>query len=202
MFKLPNRNCFGIKLVIFWCVMVIWTAANFGSGLVSICLSATQSETFEEISAFDFSDSLRAGLSQFLWKLWRFTVRCVGAGSWQKGFSADFCCFSCRIFSRVFCLRLFLSHFCGTSAQQNPPGKSPAKSLKIRKTKIPDTFLQRGRPRFVLRNSVPPARDTQEPWGYNLRGQCIKTPFWHTLAQFFVNSNALLAHFGTTLCEL
>ena len=29
--------------------------------------------------------------------------------------------------------------------EKNPPGKSPAKSSKIYTTKIPDTFLQRGR---------------------------------------------------------
>ena len=33
----------------------------------------------------------------------------------------------------------------GKSAQKNPPGKSPAKSSEIYATKIPDTFLQRGR---------------------------------------------------------
>ena len=35
--------------------------------------------------------------------------------------------------------------FVGKSGQENPPGKSPAKSSKIYTTKIPDTFLQRGR---------------------------------------------------------
>ena len=39
----------------------------------------------------------------------------------------------------------FLLIFVGKSAQKNPPGKSPAKSSKIYTTKIPDTFLQRGR---------------------------------------------------------
>ena len=39
----------------------------------------------------------------------------------------------------------FLLIFVGKSAQKNPPGKSPAKSSKICTTKIPDTFLQRGR---------------------------------------------------------
>ena len=39
----------------------------------------------------------------------------------------------------------FLLSFVGKSAQKNPPGKSPAKSSKIYTTKIPDTFLQRGR---------------------------------------------------------
>ena len=39
----------------------------------------------------------------------------------------------------------FLLIFVGKSAQKNPPGKSPAKSSKNYTTKIPDTFLQRGR---------------------------------------------------------
>ena len=39
----------------------------------------------------------------------------------------------------------FLLIFVGKSAQKNPPAKSPAKSSKIYTTKIPDTFLQRGR---------------------------------------------------------
>ena len=38
--------------------------------------------------------------------------------------------------------RLF---FVGESAQKNPPGKSPTKSSKVYTTKIPDTFLRRGR---------------------------------------------------------
>ena len=41
----------------------------------------------------------------------------------------------------------FLLIFVGKSAQKNPPGKSPAKSSKICTTKIPDTFLQRVRPK-------------------------------------------------------
>ena len=39
----------------------------------------------------------------------------------------------------------FLLIFVGKSVQKNPPGKSPAKSSKFYTTKIPDTFLQRGR---------------------------------------------------------
>ena len=39
----------------------------------------------------------------------------------------------------------FLLIFVGKSAQKNPPGKSPAKSSKIYTTRIPDSFLQRGR---------------------------------------------------------
>ena len=41
----------------------------------------------------------------------------------------------------------FLLIFVGKSAQKNPPGKSPAKSSEIYTTKIPDTFLQRVRPK-------------------------------------------------------
>ena len=48
-------------------------------------------------------------------------------------------------FSRGFCRRVFLLIFVGKSAQKNPPGKSPAKPSKVYTTKIPDTFLQRGR---------------------------------------------------------
>ena len=49
-----------------------------------------------------------------------------------------------RIFFADFLAGFFLI-FVGKSAQKNPPGKSPAKSSKIYTTKIPDTFLQRGR---------------------------------------------------------
>ena len=42
----------------------------------------------------------------------------------------------------------FLLIFVGKSAQKNPPGKSPAKSSKFYTTKIPDTFLQRGRAKY------------------------------------------------------
>ena len=48
-------------------------------------------------------------------------------------------------FSADFLAGFFLLIFVGKSAQKNPPGKSPAKSSKIYTTKIPDTFLQRGR---------------------------------------------------------
>ena len=59
-------------------------------------------------------------------------------------------------FSRIFILEppdffadfvagFFLLIFWGKSAQKNPLGESPAKSSKIHTTKIPDTFLQRGR---------------------------------------------------------
>ena len=39
----------------------------------------------------------------------------------------------------------------GKSAQKNPPGKSPTKSSKFYTTKIPDTFLQRGRAKKNVR---------------------------------------------------
>ena len=41
-------------------------------------------------------------------------------------------------FFRGFCGRIFSPHFCGKSAQKNPPGKSPAKSFR----KIPGNILQ------------------------------------------------------------
>ena len=48
-------------------------------------------------------------------------------------------------FCADFVAGFFLLIFVGKSAQKNPPRKSPAKSSKIYTTKIPDTFLQRGR---------------------------------------------------------
>ena len=67
-------------------------------------------------------------------------------GFWQNGFFAvsifeppDFFCFFCG-----FCRRIFLL-FCGEKCPENPPRKSPTKSSQIYTTKIPDTFLQRGR---------------------------------------------------------
>ena len=42
----------------------------------------------------------------------------------------------------------------GKRAQRNPPQKSPAKSSKIYTTKIPDTFLQRGRPKCYIGKTV------------------------------------------------
>ena len=61
-------------------------------------------------------------------------------------------------FSRIFCfgppdfvadfVAGFFLIFVGKSAQKTPPGNSPAKSFKIYTTKIPDTFLPRGRAKF------------------------------------------------------
>ena len=61
----------------------------------------------------------------------------------------------------------FLLIFVEKSAQKNPPGKSPAKSFKFYTTKIPDTFLQRGRTNkyFCLGMSHEFCRDVWEPWG-------------------------------------
>ena len=67
-----------------------------------------------------------------------------GVGAWQNGFFADFY-FRAAGFFRGFSRRIFPLIFVGKSAQKNPPGKSPAKSSKFYTTKIPDTFLQRGR---------------------------------------------------------
>ena len=68
----------------------------------------------------------------------------VRAGSWQNGFFADFF-FELPDFFADFLAGFFLLIFVGKSAQKNPPRKSPGKSSKIYITKIPDTFLQRGR---------------------------------------------------------
>ena len=46
----------------------------------------------------------------------------------------------------------FLLIFVGKSAQKNPPGKSPPKSSKFCTTKIPDTFLQRGRAKSLFKS--------------------------------------------------
>ena len=48
----------------------------------------------------------------------------------------------------------FLLIFVGKSAQKNPPGKFPAKSSKTYTTKIPVTFLQRGRANIVIAESL------------------------------------------------
>ena len=63
---------------------------------------------------------------------------------WQNGFFTDSDFWAARFF-RGFCGRICFSSFCGKSAQKIPPGKSPGESSKIDTTKIPDTFLQRGR---------------------------------------------------------
>ena len=68
----------------------------------------------------------------------------VRVGFWQNGFFADFSFWAAGFF-RDFVAGLFLLIFVGKKCQKNPPGKSPAKSSKIYTTKIPDTFLQRGR---------------------------------------------------------
>ena len=54
------------------------------------------------------------------------------------------------LFFYGFCRRNVSPHFCGKSAQKNPPGKSPAKSSNIVTTKIPGTFLQRGRAKMFF----------------------------------------------------
>ena len=67
----------------------------------------------------------------------------LSVGFWQNGFFADFYFWAAGFF-RGFRRRIFSPHFCGKSAQEIPPGKSPAKSSNIYTRKIPDTFLQRG----------------------------------------------------------
>ena len=63
----------------------------------------------------------------------------------QNGFFADFFFLSRPDFFADFVAGCLLLIFAGKSAQQNPPGKSPAKILqKNLYSKIPDAFLQRG----------------------------------------------------------
>ena len=72
----------------------------------------------------------------------------------ERIFRADFYFWAAGFF-RGFLAGFFLLIFVGKSAQKNPPGKSPAKSSKFYTTKIPDTFLQRGRTKiFVPRGTV------------------------------------------------
>ena len=80
-----------------------------------------------------------------------YTSPFLRVGFWQNGFFADFYFWAAGFF-RGFCRRIFLLILVGKRAQKNPPGKSPAKSSKIYTTKIPDTFLQRGRAN-VLQNT-------------------------------------------------
>ena len=63
--------------------------------------------------------------------------------------------------------------FVGKSALKNPPGKYQAKSSKIYTTKIPDTFLPRGRAKNLARNlrqisATPPSQGL--PKGVFVRG--------------------------------
>ena len=61
----------------------------------------------------------------------------IRAGFRQNGFFRGFFIFEAgRIFFADFPARFFSPHFCGRSAQKNPPGKSPGKSSKIYTTKI------------------------------------------------------------------
>ena len=62
-------------------------------------------------------------------------VKNIRAGFRQNGFFADFYFWDAGCF-RGFSRRIFSPHFCGKSAQKNPPGKSPGKSSKIYTTKI------------------------------------------------------------------
>ena len=82
----------------------------------------------------------------------------------------------------AFLAGFFLLIFVGKSAQKNPPGKSPAKSSKIYTTKIPDTFLQRGRanmpsPSLVAEKQGPGLKLSSQDDGkgrLSLRGAAFK----------------------------
>ena len=71
-------------------------------------------------------------------------IRIVRVGFWQNGFVADFYFWAAGFFRR-FCRRIFSPQFCGKKYPEESSRKIPAKSSKICTTKIPDTFLQRGR---------------------------------------------------------
>ena len=71
-------------------------------------------------------------------------MQILRAGFWQNGFLAEFIIGLPHFFAN-FVAGFFLLFFVGDSAQKNPPGKSPANSSRTYTTKIPDTFLQRGR---------------------------------------------------------
>ena len=78
---------------------------------------------------------------------WVFGPLLLGPDSGRTDFSRIFI-FEPPDFFADFVAGFFLLIFVGKSAQKNPPGKSPAKSSKFYTTKIPDTFLQRGRANF------------------------------------------------------
>ena len=87
-----------------------------------------------------------------------------------------------------FSRRIFSPHFCGKSAQKNPPGKSPAKSSKMYTTKISDTCLQRGQAkncgyRFV--SLLPPPHFSGSEKGvFWQKGSFQKNPFSRDSREF------------------
>ena len=66
------------------------------------------------------------------------------AGFWQNGFFADFYFWAAGFF-RGFYRRIFSPLFCGKKCPEKSSRKIPS---KITTTKIPDTFLQRVRPKI------------------------------------------------------
>ena len=62
-------------------------------------------------------------------------------------------------------------HFCWGQCPENPPGKSPTKSAKIYTTKIPDTFLQRGRAKKAP-GGFPSSLRAQQFLGIRAAGPC------------------------------
>ena len=83
-------------------------------------------------------------------------------------------------FSQILLPDCFFSFFVGESSQKNPPGKSPTKPAKFYTTKIPNTFLQRGRAKKARQSlqqflRVSLAVPQQSPctavfWEFGLRG--------------------------------
>ena len=79
-----------------------------------------------------------------------------------------------------FVTRLFRIIFVRTSAQKNPPGKSPAKSSKIYTTKIPDTSLQRGKGNKCLPSAI---SNVKSNFTNRMSGKCkvlisLRVWFW------------------------
>ena len=73
----------------------------------------------------------------------------------------------------------FLLIFVGKSAQKNPPRKSPGKPSKIYTTKIPDTFLQRGRAKIFQKK-----KPSTKPTSQENKTLSPRDSEWHTDAEF------------------
>ena len=113
------RKLFMQTLLLGWVV--------FGGGLPSLECSQVREGIIESLAFFSGGG-----------------LQILGSDFGRTDFSRIFI-FGPPDFFADFLAGFFLLIFLGKSAQRNPPGKSPAKSSKIYTTKIPDTFLQRGR---------------------------------------------------------
>ena len=102
----------------------------FFSGLLGPLLPWPSNPHF----SFDFLAFFVLRFSLLFWAF-SFSKDFIRVGFWQNGFFADFYFWAAGFF-RGFSRRIFSPHFCGKSAQKNPPGKSPRKSSRIYTTKI------------------------------------------------------------------